>query len=921
MLVAVAQSRRIDSSEASVAGSSPDGQGLVRQQAVSETNDADLAHLCDSAAREVRRFTGYDRVMVYQFDRDDNGSVIAESRSENAAPFLGLHYPASDIPAQARALFLSNRVRMLENVSNVPVPLLAADRPDAKRPLDMSSALLRSVSPIHLQYLRNMGVEATLAVSIIVDGKLWGLVACHHMSPKWASFAMRAACDMLSEFISVQVAVQESYARARARVSANVAQETLIHRLMVSGGRLEDAMEQLLSIIPYGGVAVMSQGQVYRVGIAPPIPRVRDLARWFEVTPHEGHVSSFDCMVDHSAAFADIADVASGVLTLDIGGASRGRVFWFRPEQAQTVRWAGVPTKAMNDSAGVPRLSPRGSFEEWIEERRGHAQPWANDELVIAEAIRGALVEVVLELLETRQKMARLEYVRVRSAVDAASDGMAITDAKGRTIYVNSAFAALTGFAFGDTINPDTLFARAPSNTPLPTADLPGDEVIAVAADGTRVPVSLRVDPIRDDDGLPAGTIFMITDQRTKLAIVEERKQLALRLSESQRLESLGILAGGVAHDFNNLLTTISGNAALALSELPANSAVQESLSAIERAVEHAAGLCRQLLAYAGKGQLVLMPLDVNELTTDLVRLLRSSLGVHHNIECHLAAHVAPVDGDQTQLRQVIMNLIINGSEAIGGGDGHIDVRTAMVDADQPMLSSFLHGETLAVGRYVQLQVADSGRGMDSETMARIFDPFFSTKFAGRGLGLAAALGIVSGHRGGIRVESRPGKGTTFTLLLPVLESKAKAATAVPVAQRRIRGAGRTILLVDDDPTVRDMVRRILERIDFRVVQAGDGAEALRLFGADPARFAMVVSDVAMPVMGGAGLLQRLRYDGYDVPVLLFSGYSPEDVGAIVAGDKHAVFVEKPFGIDVLEVAMVGLFRKYSGVTPLAQLE
>ena len=872
--------------------------------------EADFARMFRRTADEVRRFTGYDRVMVYRFAGDAYGTVIAESRRPSLESLLGLHFPASDIQPEARALYVNTRVHVLESVSQAQSPLVAAPMAAAQRPLDMSSALLRSAPSTELEYLRKMGVEATLAVSIVVDERLWGLIICHHLTPKWPSLAMRTAFDMLSEFVSVQVAVHETYARARARSDANAAHGVLIRQLLVSSGRLDGAIVELMALIDCGGVAVVSGSEVHLAGRTPSALRVRDVTNWLSQFPRVGHMAALDNLSRAEASFTDISDVASGVLALDIGSRSDAVVIWFRPEESQAADDADRTSATADDPASTSRRSARGSFSDRLDERHAHATGWTADELVMAEAIRSAFIEVGLELHETKLKLARLEYARVHAAVDAASDGIAITDADGRTIYVNTTFTALTGFRVEDISDPRELFAITPGGNDDLIPDRSDSDVVAISSTGMRIPVALRIDTIADDDGQPAGTMFLITDQRPKRALADERKRLALRLAESQRLESLGIMAGGVAHDFNNLLTTISGNAGIARADLAATDAVEESLDAIDTAVEHASGLCRQLLAYSGKGRSVLLPINMNSLLADLIRLLQRSISSVHTIEMHLSVDLPMIDGDKTQLRQVIMNLIINGSEAMGILPGRIDVGTSVVTADAVMRSTPLTGETLPAGDYVEIRVTDSGSGMDSETMTRIFDPFFSTKFAGRGLGLASAQGIVAGHHGGLRVASTPGIGTTFTILLPISPADVEPNVTPPPATTTLPIGTKTILLVDDDVTVRDTVRRLLERRKFIVIPAVNGQTALEIFTAQPDHFDMIVSDVSMPVMDGVALLQRLRADGYKVPVLLFSGYSVADVGALIAEDVHSRFVEKPFSVDVLDGAMADLFQR-----------
>ena len=891
----VAQVRRINETTAPEQHLEPLSVAAGFQRvAASQTDDPGLLSLCDRVADEVRRLTGYDRVMIYRFDAEANGSVIAEARRADLEPLLGLHYPAADIPAQARALYLRTRVRAMENVDNVPQALVAAGSSGAQRPIDLSHAVLRSMSPIHLQYLRNMGVSATLVVSIIVDGQLWGLISCHHLSPKWPSYAMRATCDMLSEFVSVQVTVQESVSRASARARGTAAQSALIRHMMISGGRLEEVIGIIGEIVPCGGVAIMAEGRVHLLGETPSEGRVRDLVGWLRQQAG-GRVTAYDTLVAANPDFADIAAVASGVLAVDIGGTQAGFLLWFRPEEPHAVRWAGAREKVRIDDGGVPRLSPRGSFEEWVEQRSGRAAPWTVEEVTIAESVCDVLVEVVLELLTTRHRI-----VRIQSSVEAASDAIAITDARGLTVYLNPAFHTLTGYRPDEVTNPWHVFREA---APLRVSDSPPAslrrDVRAEGRDGTQIPVALRVDQIVDDEGGVIGTLFMATDLRPRLAVEEERRRLDQKLLQTQQLESLGVLAGGIAHDFNNLLTTIVANAALAFEDLPPVSGVKENLQAISRAAQHAASLCRELLAYAGRGRFLVQPLVVNDLVADITNLLRTAIGTECTIGYHLAGGLPLVEADAAQLRQVVMNLIVNASDAIGAREGRIDVTTTVWDVDRAMLDTYQQSEELEPGRYVEIRVADTGSGMSPETMARIFDPFFTTKFTGRGLGLAAVLGIVRGHRGALRLTSTFGAGTTFSVLLPAATSDKKPIAGTRRAGR-VDGAGRTILLVDDNLALRESAQRILERSDFRVLLAEDGVAALEVIESATVPIALVLSDISMPRMGGSELWARIRQDGSTVPLLLTSGYSEEESLADIVDDPRTGFVQKPFTIDQL---------------------
>jgi len=875
------------------------------QQVAAENQGEQALHaLGDSVADEVRRVTGYDRVMVYQFDDDGNGTVIAEARHNDVEPFLGLHYPAADIPAQARALYLRSRVRALGNVDGAPVPLVTASAETAARPLDLSYAVLRSMSPVHLQYLRNMQVTATLVVSIIIDGALWGLIACHHRTPKWPSYAMRAASDMLSEFVSVQLTVQQNHILASARARAASAKQSVIQRLMRTGGGLEEVAVQLQEIIPSEGLAVVTENGVFTGGTTPSKEVVRELVTWLQQLGME-RVVAFDGLGLINPAFADFAPMASGLLALNLGDDRPGYVLWFRPEESRAVRWAGAPTKAQVDTGGVARLSPRGSFEEWRELRRGRARPWSREELLIAEDVRGVLVQIVLDLLPPLERMTRLQFARIHAAVDAASDAIIMTDDVGRSVYGNQAFLELTGANADQLPAAEAVFGVAP----LTVAEHPAHffsedgsvrerrEVEAKLADGSAIPVSLLIDPITDDDGSLIGTLYIATDIRARRTLEAERLRLEQNMMQHQKLESIGVLAGGIAHDFNNLLTTIVANATLAVDSLPANAGAVENISAINTAAQHAADLCRELLAYAGRGQFIVQPISVSELLHEMGTLLRVATGSLTTVSYRLAPDLPAINADEAQLRQVFMNLLVNAAEAVDATGGNIVVTTALRSANRQFLDTFRGGDLLAPGDFIEVVIADTGHGMTKETLDLVFDPFFTTKLTGRGLGLAAVLGIISRHRGLISVESTPGVGTTFSLLFHPSALPATPRAADPRQAPSIIGDGRVVLMIDDEAGVREVSRRILERVGFVVHTANDGRTGLALFRTMSERVALIVSDVSMPGLSGTSLLQQLREEGHSTPVLLVSGYMENESQSILANHADAAFIQKPFRV------------------------
>jgi PAS domain S-box-containing protein len=378
----------------------------------------------------------------------------------------------------------------------------------------------------------------------------------------------------------------------------------------------------------------------------------------------------------------------------------------------------------------------------------------------------------------------------------------------------------------------------------------------------------------------------------------QQRHELEAQVQQAQKLESLGILAGGIAHDFNNLLTAILGHANLALMDLAPESPARDSLREIDKASGRAAELCRQMLAYAGKGRFVVEPINLSRLIEELAHLLQVSISKKVLLRCQLAGELPEIDADAAQMRQVAMNLVINAAESIGDTEGVIAISTGVMECGREYLRSSQLVEPPAPGRYVFLEVTDTGCGMDAETLGRIFDPFFTTKFAGRGLGLAAVLGIVRSHRGTLKVESERGRGTTFRVLFPA--GAGAAAPAEPGArQLPWRGTG-TILLVDDEEPVRNVAGRMLERCGFTVLCAGDGLEAVELFRAHASEIVCVLLDLAMPRMDGEETCRELRRIRPDVRVVLASGYSDQEIAQRFVDAGLSGFIEKPYRFDAL---------------------
>jgi two-component system, cell cycle sensor histidine kinase and response regulator CckA len=377
-----------------------------------------------------------------------------------------------------------------------------------------------------------------------------------------------------------------------------------------------------------------------------------------------------------------------------------------------------------------------------------------------------------------------------------------------------------------------------------------------------------------------------------------DRLELERRLLQAQKLESLGVLAGGIAHDFNNLLMAILGHLDLATQRLSRASPVLADLEHATRATQRATDLTRQMLAYSGKGHFVVAPLDLNELVRENVGLLRTAIARTVTFNLELAREPAVVEADPGQVQQVVMNLITNASEAIADQPGVVTLTTGVMDCDEQYLCRSRLEQKPAPGWFAFLEVADTGCGMSGETLDRLFDPFYSTKFTGRGLGMSAVLGIVRGHRGAILVDSVAGRGSTIRVLFPVCQAAPGSDSARFTDARSEPGAVRsrgTILVVEDDESVRELCQQYVRQIGYECLAVASGEEALPLFEAMADDIVVVMLDLSMPGMDGVTTFAELTRRRPDARVLMMSGFSEDDVMHRFPGPAPAGFLQKPF--------------------------
>lgn len=413
----------------------------------------------------------------------------------------------------------------------------------------------------------------------------------------------------------------------------------------------------------------------------------------------------------------------------------------------------------------------------------------------------------------------------------------------------------------------------------------------------------------RDADGKVRKIIGTIQDITQRKQAEEERQKLQAQVQHSQKMESLGILSGGIAHDFNNLLTSVLGYTDLALSELPANSLAHSYVAHAVDGARRAAELTQQLLAYSGKGRFVVEPVDLSAITEEMTRLLQVSISKKCVIQFDLRKPLPAVEADAAQMRQVIMNLVINASEAIGDEQGVIGISTGIMQCGRAWFADASADDHLPEGQYVFLEVSDTGGGMTPETRARIFDPFFTTKFTGRGLGLSAVLGIVRGHRGAIKVYSEVGKGTSIKMVFPSSQLPAKAVEPASELPAAWRGQG-MVLIIDDEPFVIDLARCMLEKMGFTVLTARNGHDGLQVFEKEGDNIRLVLLDMTMPQLDGEETFRELRKLRSDVQTILSSGYNEQTATSRFAGKGLAAFIQKPYTFEQLQATVRKVLEK-----------
>jgi two-component system, cell cycle sensor histidine kinase and response regulator CckA len=525
-------------------------------------------------------------------------------------------------------------------------------------------------------------------------------------------------------------------------------------------------------------------------------------------------------------------------------------------------------------------------------------------------------IEMALRLHQAQNQFSRLERF-LSTTLASIAEGVIAVDLNAQVCHLNPAAERLTGWtakeACGKPWREVFLLMHAETRQPVedPIARVMQDRAVWQVSEPrllrTRNHTELAVHdcaaPIIDERGNLTGVVVTFRDCTEEIRGEQEKKRVESRLMQTQKLESLGLLAGSFAHDFTNILASIIPCAEMLENALAADSAEHVLAKNIKQASLNAADLCHHILTFAGKGKRTAEPIELNRLLSETINLIHNSISKQARLNLDLDPTNPPIQGDPSQLRQLVMNLIINASDALEGKPGAIHARTFQDYAGRDWLKTAVVSPDLPEGNFVFLEIRDTGCGMPAATLAKIFDPFFTTKNFGRGLGLAAAHGIVRAHNGALHVSSTPGAGTVFTIAFPTGVHPAHKTPPSQAALSNWQGHGK-VLLVDDDFLVRDAMRHVLQALGFEVHAAANGPEALEMLQAEDGEFRLLLADYTMPQMDGIELIRQSRRLYPRLPAVLMSGLV-DAASNLQPGETHALHtLQKPFTTATLRAVL-----------------
>jgi light-regulated signal transduction histidine kinase (bacteriophytochrome) len=700
--------------------------------------------LCQAITEQIRDLTGFNRILLYRFDEAGHGTVLCEQNDGTLPTYLDLRFPASDIPQQARDLYILNTIRIIPDASYVPSPLHGMD----KRPLgalDLSMSILRSVSPVHVEYMRNMGTMSSMSISIVCEGKLWGLISGHHAKPRMVPYLVRSACDLLTRLVATQLTSLATSTSLQQMVHFHAVQRRVLTQMAGENNYLAamaDQITDLVQITDAEGAALVIDGQIKVFGITPVHHDLKRLAEWMDSRP-DLEVFESRHLGSQIGWASEFSEVASGLLAIRISHVRQSYLMWFRPEVVRTVRWAGEPGKIQDKNQ---KLNPRKSFEIWSELVRGRSRPWTEVEVESATEFRGAIMTISLKRAEEAVQLGEARFLQLTNALPHP---VWTSDDDGQLTFVNQKWREQgfgndgrwyeqerlsledqhrSGNLWKDTVRQGIPFEMEVRFHP-PSNDVDRWNLVRAVpyfrADGTRAGW--------------AGTCTDLTDRR--------QREAALRMTE--KLALTGRMTSVVAHEINNPLEAIINLLYLLNDRVKEDETARGYIESAESELQRISGITKQTLRWSKESVQRTQSRTAGYLFKDILQLFAGKI---KNREVNVlieGGEEVPVYGALGQISQVIANLVSNAIQAVPLG-GQIWL-SAREDGDM-----------------TEIEVRDNGHGMNDEALRHLFEPFYSTKGdLGNGLGLYISYEIVERHGGSLKVESQVGIGTKVRARLP----------------------------------------------------------------------------------------------------------------------------------------------------------
>jgi len=677
-------------------------------------NATSLLELCEIAAREVRQMTGYDRVMIYRFDEQKNGEVIVDEKREDLESWLHLHYPAADIPPRARSLYQRRWVRLIPDAHYQPAALLPVNYPLNDTPLDLSDAILRSVSPIHIEYLHNMGVGATMTISLMKDNDLWGLIACHHYSPRYIPYELSTACEFLGQVMSMELAAKETLANVDYRIHLKALPGQFLE-WMTTAANFIDGLTQyepnLLALVSAQGAAICFNDRITTVGETPALPEIQALTTWLSQSC-PGELFATHCLSEHYPAAEAFKDTASGLLAIAISSPPRNYVLWFRPEVIQTVYWAGDPRRPVEvvQEGEVLRLSPRRSFALWKEIVRLQSLRWQPYELDAARVLRQEIINIVLRQAENLAQLnASLQQSEARLREKAQQLETALHDLQ----------------------QTQAQLVQTEKMSSL------GQLVAGIAHE------------INNPINFIHGNVEHAADYTHNLL---ELVQLFLKKFPTDP-------------EIQNYIEDIELE--FLAEDLP------KLINSMQLGVDRIQKIVVSLRHFSRLDEAEKKPVDIHEGIDSTLMILQHRLKAkpdHPSIQVIRNYSDLPlIECYAGQLNQVFMNVLSNAidalEEAFERGKWPLDVKNPDASPSIRVITETTTDDAILV------RIQDNGTGIPPEAQARLFDPFFTSKPIGKGTGLGLAISyqiVVDRHGGTLTCQSQPNEGTEFTIKIPV---------------------------------------------------------------------------------------------------------------------------------------------------------